>query len=71
MNRQQLFKRLDRAWTDFEESYTGLSDSQLMTASVTDNWSVRDIIAHVTTWEEAALRHSLSSASAALRRVTR
>lgn len=57
MTRQQLLKRLDTAWTDFQESYAGLSDAQLLKAGVTGNWSVRDIIAHVTTWEEEALKH--------------
>ena len=46
-----------RAWGAFEESYAGLSDAQLMKPGVTGDWSVRDILAHVTTWEEEALTH--------------
>ncbi len=57
MNRQQLSMRLEKAWRDFEESYAGLSDSEMMRAGVTGEWSVRDILAHVTTWEEEALKH--------------
>ena len=57
MNRQQLLGRLDSAWTDFEGSYAGLSESQLMIPRVTGEWSVRDIIAHVTWWEEEALKY--------------
>ncbi len=57
MDRKQLLKRLDKAWSDFQESYAGLSDSQLLVPGVTGKWSVRDIIAHVTTWEEEALKH--------------
>jgi hypothetical protein len=41
----------------FNESYAGLADVQLMYAGLTGAWSVRDIIAHVTTWEEEALKH--------------
>ena len=41
----------------FNESYAGLSDVQLMEPGVTGAWSVRDIVAHVTTWEEEALTH--------------
>ena len=41
----------------FNESYAGLGHAELMTPGVTGAWSVRDIIAHVTTWEEEALRH--------------
>src|SRR6185369_13071519 len=55
--RQQLLKRLDKAWYAFKESYAGLPDSELLEPDVTGAWSVRDIIAHVTTWEEEALKH--------------
>lgn len=57
MVRQQLLKRLNTAWQGFAESYAGLSEAQLMEPGVTGAWSVRDIIAHVTTWEEEALKH--------------
>jgi hypothetical protein len=54
---EKLLKRLDMAWVAFKGSYAGLTDAQLLEPGVTGNWSVRDIIAHVTTWEEEALRH--------------
>jgi hypothetical protein len=57
MDRRQLLKRLDTAWLAFKASYAGLSDAQLMEPDVTGAWSIRDIIAHVTTWEEEALNH--------------
>ncbi len=41
----------------FKASYAGLSDMHLMEHGVTGNWSVRDIIAHVTSWDEEALKH--------------
>jgi hypothetical protein len=41
----------------FKESYAGLSASQLLEPGVAGAWSVRDILAHVTTWEEEALKH--------------
>jgi hypothetical protein len=57
MDRQQLLKQLDKAWAAIKESYAGLSDSQLTEPGVTGNWSVKDILAHVTTWEEEALQY--------------
>ena len=57
MDRRQLLKRVNKAWEAFNASYAGLSDVQLMEAGVTGAWSVRDILAHVTTWEEEALTH--------------
>jgi hypothetical protein len=57
MSKATILRRLDTAWRAFEASYTGLSDVQLMEPGVTGDWSVRDILAHVTTWEEEALLH--------------
>ncbi len=57
MDRRRLLKRLDEAWLTFKASYAGLSEAQLLEPGVTGAWSVRDIIAHVTTWDEEALKH--------------
>ena len=57
MDRRQLLRRLDTAWEALKASYAGLADSQLMEPGVTGAWSVRDILAHVTTWEEEALKY--------------
>jgi hypothetical protein len=53
----RLLKRLDAAWAAFEEAYAGLSDTELTEPGVTDDWSVKDILAHVTVWEAEALKH--------------
>lgn len=55
--REQLLKRLDKAWCAFKESYAGMPEPEMLEPGVTGAWSVRDIIAHVTTWEEEALKH--------------
>jgi len=57
VDRSQLLKRLDKAWEAFRESYAGLSNAELVEPGVSGAWSVRDIIAHVTWWEEEALTH--------------
>jgi hypothetical protein len=57
VDRRQLLQRLDTAWGAFEASYAGLSDAQLMKPGVTGDWSIRDIVVHVSTWEEEALTH--------------
>jgi hypothetical protein len=56
-SRQRLLNRLDEAWVAFKDSYAGVSDPQLTEVGVTGDWSVRDILAHVTTWEEEALKY--------------
>jgi len=57
MSRQRLLATLDKAWTALKQSYAGLSDSQLIEPGVTGDWSVKDILAHVTTWEGEALEY--------------
>lgn len=57
MTRTQLLKRLDRAWQALLAAYAGLSDAEMLEAGVTGTWSVRDTVAHVTWWEEEALKH--------------
>ena len=57
MDKQQLLKKLDKAWAAIKESYADLSDAQMTEPGVTGNWSVKEILAHVTTWEEEALKH--------------
>jgi hypothetical protein len=57
VTREQLLARLDSAWTAFNASFADLTDAELTAAGVVDDWSVKDLIAHVTWWEEEALRH--------------
>ena len=58
MNGRQLLKRPDAARVAFDASCAGLSDVRPMEPGVTGAWSVRDILAHVTTWEEEAKTRS-------------
>jgi hypothetical protein len=54
---RQVLERLDAAWGELRASYSGLSEAELLSPGVTGKWSVRDIIAHVSWWEEEALKH--------------
>jgi hypothetical protein len=54
---ERLLQRLDAAWTAFQESYAGMPDAQLMEPGVMGEWSIKDILAHVSIWEEEALTH--------------
>lgn len=57
MKRERVLQRLTAEWDALLESYAGLSEAALLEPGVTGTWSVRDIIAHVTWWEEEALTH--------------
>jgi hypothetical protein len=54
---RKLLGKIDTAWIEFQAAYTGLRDEQLLVPGVTGKWSVRDLIAHVTWWEEEAIKH--------------
>ncbi len=55
--RLRLLARVDQAWTAFTGSYAGLTNEALLRPGVIKAWSVRDIIVHVTAWEEEAVKH--------------
>ena len=57
MKKHQVFQKLEQTWTELKESYAGLSQAQLTEPGVLGEWSVKDILAHVTTWEEEALKY--------------
>lgn len=54
---ERVLRRLDTAWTAFKESYAGLPDASLLEPWVVGDWSVKDILAHVNTWEDEALKY--------------
>ena len=57
MKKQQLLDKLERAWTALRQSYASIDEAQMTQPGVTGNWAVKDILAHVTTWEEEALKY--------------
>ena len=57
MKKEQLIQKIETAWEALNKSTEGLSDAEMLESGVTGEWSVRDIIAHVTTWEEEALKN--------------
>jgi hypothetical protein len=50
-------KRLGEEWKALTASYADLSESMMLEPGVTGRWSIKDIVAHVTSWEEESLRH--------------
>lgn len=57
MDRHQLLKRIETAWTELKKSYAGLPEARLTAPGAIGAWSVKDILAHVSTWEEEALTY--------------
>jgi hypothetical protein len=57
MKKQQLLDKLDQIWAALKASYSGMSEEQLTTPGINGDWSVKDTLAHVTTWEQEALKY--------------
>lgn len=57
MKKAQLLQRLEQAWNDFHDSYAGLSEAQMLQPGVMGEWSVKDLLAHISWWEGEALKH--------------
>ena len=56
MKRERLNERLESRWREFHDEFEGLSDDALVEPGVVGPWSVRDVLAHVTSWDEEALK---------------
>ena len=54
VDRSRALTRLGRAWEALTASGDGLSDAELMEPGVTGAWSVKDVVAYVTWWEQEA-----------------
>jgi Mycothiol maleylpyruvate isomerase N-terminal domain len=56
MNREQLFARIDKHFGAFRDSLNGITDSRWQSRGVMGDWTLKDVVCHVTTWEEEALK---------------
>ena len=57
MDKQLFLTKLDQAWAAFGAAYADLPAARLAEPGVVGDWSVKDLLAHVTTWEEEALKY--------------
>jgi Mycothiol maleylpyruvate isomerase N-terminal domain len=54
---ERVLRALDAAWAALKRSYADLPDAALLEPGAAGDWSVRDVLAHVHTWQEEALAH--------------
>lgn len=50
MTKDQLLDRIERAHAAFEAALAGLSEAHMAEPGVQDDWSIKDILAHITFW---------------------
>ena len=51
MNREALLAELNASRENFLELIDDLQDEKLLSAGVSNDWSIKDILAHLTRWE--------------------
>jgi len=56
VNRDQLIARIDKPWRAFNDACAGLPEAAMLDPGVVEGWSVKDMIAHVATWDNEALK---------------
>ncbi len=54
---RRLIDKVNGAWDAFHAAYAGLPEDALSRPGVCGAWSIRDLIAHVTWWDEEAITH--------------
>src|SRR3990172_50343 len=57
MNKKEVIEKVEKAWADFHQAYNGLAPEQMIQPGVDGVWSVRDLLAHVSWWEDELLIH--------------
>ncbi|HBF41926.1 MAG TPA: hypothetical protein DDW19_09245 [Anaerolineaceae bacterium] len=57
MKKEQILDKINLAWKELLDAVEGLTPVQMTLPGVTGNWSVKDILAHVTWWEEECLKY--------------
>jgi len=56
MSKEQILIQIGQEWQAFLSSFAGLTDNLLMESGAVGHWSIRDVLSHITTWEEEALK---------------
>src|SRR5579871_1915142 len=62
MDRERTLAIVEENWRQLDAAVDGLDESALVEPGVVEGWSVRDLLGHVTAWEQAALRRLEESA---------
>ena len=50
-----LLERVNRSWAALEQMIEAIGDDQLAAAGEDGGWSIKDHLAHITTWEQILL----------------
>ncbi len=53
--KSELLDAIKQSWAELNEIIDGLSEDQMLQSGAMDDWSFKDIMAHITAWEWLAM----------------
>ena len=56
MNRNETLSAMTKSWQELKDAISQVPDERLEERSVGGPWSVKDLIGHVTTWDQEAIQ---------------
>jgi hypothetical protein len=51
MTKDELIQTIESAWENLQESLDGLTEEQMHQPGVVGEWTIKDILAHITAWQ--------------------
>jgi hypothetical protein len=58
VSKQQLLEKMRNGYDTFSALLSSLSEIQLTTPDVNDNWSIKDNVAHLSTWQRRQIANN-------------
>ncbi len=52
LSKAELLERIHRSWSDLEQAIAQLSDAQLSAPALSGGWAIKDMLAHLASWEQ-------------------
>ncbi len=51
MTKDELIKKIETEWDNLQAALDGLTEEQMHQPGVVGEWSIKDILAHITAWQ--------------------
>ncbi|KPK22792.1 MAG: hypothetical protein AMJ70_05055 [Dehalococcoidia bacterium SG8_51_3] len=56
MKKERALAKLEEEWQALLQTWEGLPENMILQPGAVGYWSVRDVMAHIPTWEEEAMK---------------
>src|SRR5512143_607925 len=51
MTKDELIQKIESEWDNLQAALDGLTEEQMHQAGVVGEWSIKDVLAHITAWQ--------------------